>query len=313
MHTLPPALLLLLVLLLSLVSRATHAALIVTSPCGLGRCALLPPASTGGPPGCVSGNEPACGCVASTPGVLCSECSRAGYISAQTSECVCAAPHDNQDPSIRCLPVVSVSRFQNVMSNETLVVSECFNNTVLGFFQATNTLSRYGADANPQSCQKCRNPGWGPLPGTVDDSLAGGVPSGICNQYGAFAANSSVWQACSGNGAWNATQYGCECDLGWQLSYTGYAGAVSPQTTCGAYAPGYGPGPAITTPAPNGTLEVCGGGGSYSSAANTCFCLPGWQNTTLTWEVDALAHDRNKQGNLLQITYNATVTTCTPP
>ena len=290
-----------------------QSALIVKSACGLGLCSLQPPATAGGPPGCVLGNEPECGCVLSGPGVLCSECSKAGYISYATSECVCAAPHDNQDPNIACLPVVPVSQIAPISRNESKAECKCFKDTTLGFFALINQNNVYGEDPNPPTCKICPNPGFGPIPGTVDDTLAGGVPSGICNQYGAFAQNSSVWVACSGNGEWNATQYGCECGLGYQLSYTGYMGAYDqPQTTCGAYAPGYGPGPAITTPNPlNGTLEVCGGGGSYSSSANVCYCQPDWVNTTITWEVDALVHDRSRQGFLIETKYNASVTTCT--
>lgn len=262
------------------------------------------------------GTEPACGCVTSAPGVLCSECNKAGYISRATSQCVCAAPHDNQDPNIACLPVVSVSAFREVARNESDVVCACFRDTTLGFFNATNTETQYGAGPNPQTCGACWNEGFGPLPGTVDDTLAGGVPSGICNQYGEFAQNSSVWVACSGNGAWNATQYGCECDQGWQLSFTGFEGAFQqPQTTCGAFAPGYGPGgPAITTPNPfnNGALQECGGGGAFQIAGNYCLCRPGWANTTLTWEVDVLAHDRTRPAFTVAETVNATVTTCTP-
>ena len=283
--------------------------LIVTSTCGQGFCRTR----AIGQNGCFQGTEPGCVCVPSVPGAQCAECNGAGYINPGTSQCVCAAPHDNQDPNIACLPVVPVSESLPVNSTLVNVPCACFNSTVLGCFAPTNALNVYGT-ANPQSCNACCNLGFGPYPGTVDDTLAGNVPSGKCTQYGTLTKNSTVWTSCSGNGAWNSSQVGCECGLGWTLAPTGFTDFYgNQQLSCTALAPGYGPGPRIYGPNPlNGTFLECSGLGTYQQSSNTCLCYQGANATeSYFYEAETYQLDRTRPGfYIFPVAANVSVQTC---
>lgn len=292
---------------LVLSAYAVRAKLIVTSSCGLGLCRTR----AIGTVGCYVGDEPACQCWLSQPGVPCAECNWQGYIDGD--QCVCDAPHDNQDPDLACLPIVPVTEVLPVNSTTAKAPCACFNDTTLGCFAPTNVGNIIGVP-NPQSCQSCCNDGFGPPFGTVDDSLAGNVPSGMCTMYGNIAFNTSDWVECSGNGQWNSTQIGCECGLGYDLAPTGFTDFFgNEQLSCEAFAPGYGPGPSIDGPSPlNGTLLECSGLGTYDPSTDSCLCFAG-VNATIAYTYEAYIYqlDRTRPGYYLYpVTVNATVVTC---
>ena len=294
----------------------------------MGRCRTQP---LGG--ACLFGTEPACGCSESVVGTACVECSGLGYI--QGTTCVCAAPHDNQDPNNAqgpCLPVTPVTQQLDPLVNAVEVSCACWNTTQLGCFRATNTLGEYGYDPNPQTCGACCNDGFGPQPGTVDDTLAGDVASGICTSYGApdpEAINTTLagaWVQCAGHGDWH--DVGCYPYDGWELAPTGQPGFFGQEQyvplKC---APFWGPWVSSQTPSPycvvgvyapeplNGTLMECSGHGAWLGTQKGCACYQSptagyWNLTSITQEVNAPENGPSHPGLVVFTNRNVTVQTC---
>ena len=255
-----------LALLLALCPAAGLA--LVASRCGPGRCQRFDT------PLCVVGSEAACGCAPSVRGTPCVECAGQGHVA--DGACVCARARDS-DPNAACAKIVPVVANATATRTRTVVACNCSHSWEEGMFASADAPRRTGLP-NPPRCDACVSPGVGPAPGSVLDVEAGVAPQ-ACTRYGGFvpgAGNLSVWTACSGRGAWNASTRACDCDEGWAARETQHAGFRGERaSTCDVCAPLRGPPlacDAVFTPDPlTGLPAECGGHGAYVSGACRCF------------------------------------------
>jgi hypothetical protein len=247
--------------------------------------------------GCITGNEPNCGCMPSQRGTLCIECSSLGYLSTTGGICTCYdSTMDPNNAIAPCMPLVPVTTNEVVQLQHSHVSCTCHTSKQLGFFKLSTPQSSYTfGDPNPPTCDECISEIFGPKPGTITETLL--IPLQTCNSYGGPDPEKGPngWFSCSGHGRWDATSYRCVCDAKWRLNDLGpsLTGAFGePGVSCNVCEPFRGPSPEAgcgkiwtVDPRIGREAECSGHGVQYSSSSGDVGCTCFSNGTHGYWEL----------------------------
>lgn len=277
---------------------------------------------------CVTGADAACGCVASTTGVACAECSYGGYIS---SEGICVCASNQLDPRrVRpCTPPVNTSFGLQFTTDFAVASCACHFSKELGLFGSSLPPPRVYGEDPPQTCDICKHSAAGPPTHRVVQTTQ--TPPQACLQIGgvdpnAYGTNSTYWTACSSHGTWAASKFRCECAPQWSLVDTGLPSLYGINaTTCGASAPFWGPqaqggGPppysyTPWTPDPlTGVAASCGGHGALQPDAS-CACFNNgtaghWALGNVTTKFTTLQYLNDVDASFAPVTRAFTIKSC---
>lgn len=225
-------------------------------------------------------------------------------------ECVCYSSRLDPRractrPLIDTLPLYSNLSIEG--QTETKIYCEAFNSLRYGCYKPVDSSGHKYGTSNPPIPTSCCHENIGPPPGALKENLLSEkLPESYaeCNEYGGIPRDvefipvnataqslnlteeqvvTRAFQTCHGKGDWNTTSRQCECYPGWKLATVGEYPPGTAIQSCVECSPLYGPDvldpderppfcSKIYTPNPvTGTLEECGGKGTYINGNCDCF------------------------------------------